>query len=107
MDTPCRSCGACCSLPVSFHQDDLDTNGGCVPHSLTVARGYGHVRMLQTAGPVPWCLAFRGVPGKHTKCDIYEKRPSVCRDFEPSSDLKRNEWCDDARSRFGLSPLAT
>jgi len=45
------------------------------------------------------CKALEGVVGRRVSCGIYDRRPSVCRKFEPGTDV-----CDYARRlAFGVS----
>lgn len=62
--------------------------------------------MIGTDRENPWCTALLGIIGKQVTCDIYDRRASVCREFEPSwqSGLE-NERCDKARIHWGLKPL--
>lgn len=46
------------------------------------------------------CKALKGVIGQDVSCAIYDRRPNVCRNFQPGTDV-----CDYARQiAFGVSP---
>jgi Fe-S-cluster containining protein len=54
----------------------------------------------------PRCVALTGVVGEKTGCEIYEKRPSPCRDFKASYEEGfKSEGCDQARAGKNLLPL--
>jgi hypothetical protein len=62
--------------------------------------------MKGTGGKSPRCIALKGVIGIGVACTIYERRPSVCRAFEPSwQSANSNSRCDKARLAWGLEPL--
>ncbi|GAB4341577.1 MAG: YkgJ family cysteine cluster protein [Desulfobulbaceae bacterium] len=107
-NTPCLSCGACCATyRASFYwaESDLVTPNG-VPHELAEHFPPHFLVMRGTGSPNPRCVALRGEIGVSVYCEIYERRSSVCRDFPPSFENGvRNEWCDKARLKWGLSPL--
>ena len=81
---PCMACGACCvGYRASFYWAECDdaTPGG-VPARLTEPVLPFRRAMRRTrAGR---CTALRGTPGRRVRCSIYERRPSVCRNFEPA-----------------------
>jgi len=81
---PCLSCGACCvGLRASFYWAEADdaVDGG-VPARLTVR--VDAFRRAMRQGRKGRCLALRGTPGRRVACRIYERRPSVCRNFQPA-----------------------
>lgn len=54
----------------------------------------------------PRCEALMGIIGARVRCSIYERRASVCREFEPFRENGMcNESCEKARKAWGLSPL--
>lgn len=62
--------------------------------------------MLGMDGDRPRCVALVGEVGGEVYCSIYERRSSVCREFEPSFENgSANERCDRARAAWGLRPL--
>ncbi len=79
-DNPCIGCGApCCQyFRVSFYQGELDCYpGGFVPTALTQALPPFRACMNGTEVGKGRCVAL----GTDGLCQIYEHRPSVCRDF--------------------------
>lgn len=105
---PCLSCGACCAyFRVSFYWGEGDdVEGGTVPVALTVQVSPWRRAMRGTEQPHPRCIALEGEIGRCVRCAIYERRPSVCREFTISGqDGRRNELCDRARQAWGLPPL--
>ena len=105
---PCLQCGACCAYyRASFYWaecDDATENG--VP--ITMTEKFNDFRMIMkgTDGSSPWCVALKGIIGGRVSCEIYDRRSSVCRAFEPSWYAnKQNERCDKARAAWGLAPL--
>jgi Fe-S-cluster containining protein len=100
----CRNCGACCVGPEDFgiHADLLSED----IDRLTLHYRRTHVvhshqwysrrfdRTMYTDRPAlaskPHadgfaCVAFTGRVGGPCRCKIYERRPYICRDFEPGS----------------------
>lgn len=105
---PCIECGACCALyRASFYwgESDLCTPNG-VPSELLEKLNDFRFCMQGTQGSRPRCIALMGIIGKKVSCSIYERRASVCREFEPSwQEGAPNEQCDKARALWGLPPL--
>ena len=62
--------------------------------------------MAGTEGAAPRCIALLGDIGRSVRCSIYERRASVCREFEASwQSHAPNPRCDRARQAWGLQPL--
>jgi Fe-S-cluster containining protein len=105
---PCVACGACCAyFRASFYwsESDLATTGG-VPQELTEHLQSHYLVMKGTDSRTPWCIALKGIIGAQVRCDIYDRRSSVCRNFPPSwENGVHNERCDKARVKWGLPPL--
>ena len=105
---PCLRCGACCAFfRASFYWAEADdaTPGG-VPAEMTRKLSEFRRSMIGMDGKNPRCIALQGEIGRQVFCSIYEKRASVCRDFEPSWEKNQpNERCDKARAVWGLEPL--
>lgn len=105
---PCFECGACCvGLRIAFYwrECDDDTPGG-VPLEFAQDLTSFYRMMKRTPAPELRCLALRGDPGVRVSCDIYERRPSVCREFPVSFENGAAEpRCDRARARHDLPPL--
>ena len=52
------------------------------------------------------CKALNGRIGRSVACTIYDSRPTPCREFLPVwGDNVVNALCDQARARYGLTPL--
>ena len=105
---PCLSCGACCVFfRVSFYWGETDDNKeGGVPVDLTMPVAPFRRAMRQADGEGKPCIALNGTLGRKVNCTIYERRPSVCRDFIPSwFNGKHHPRCDKARKIIGLDPL--
>lgn len=90
----CEGCGLCCFLSV-----ELVAGMDDVPDELTEVvddDGYESLQMKIHNGH---CIALT----EDGRCSIYERRPTVCRDFEFGSDR-----CLDMQlsaARFGQRPL--
>jgi hypothetical protein len=108
MINPCLDCGACCAFfRASFYwaESDLASAGG-VPAELTEKLNDFRLVMQGTNGPAPYCVALQGKIGESVSCAIYERRASVCRDFQPAwLHGEPNERCDRARKQWGIAPL--
>lgn len=106
-ENPCIRCGACCAVyRISFYwaEGDDAVDGG-VPVHLTERINAFRVAMRRTGSPDARCIALCGLPGQSVQCAIYEQRPSVCRNFEPSWKTGTdNPLCDKARTMLGLEP---
>lgn len=85
--------------------DDREQEG--VPVELTVKINAFRRAMSRIGSGQQHCVALSGMPGRAVFCTIYDRRPSVCRDFEPSwSSGVANPHCDRARAAaIGLAPL--
>ncbi len=104
----CRTCGACCAycrILVNWTEVDDFAPGG-IPASMTVRLGE-HVRIMAgTEGPPGRCVALEGRIGHFVTCSIYDRRGTLCREFNPEhDDGSPNEMCDRARRAHGLPPL--
>ncbi len=103
----CQSCGACC-----VHLGAYDGNAYVHLDRAEAARMRRHgLRVVEAAfgskclaaAPhegawgYPACVAFEGELAVRCGCSVYRDRPSVCREFEPGSDV-----CREARERAGL-----
>jgi Fe-S-cluster containining protein len=106
----CQSCGACCISDfdavdyVHLLEEDLarltpeeiktyvyteQTFGSPQSSMKTAYDDQGNCR----------CKALKGTVGKNVSCAIYDRRPNVCRNFEPEVNI-----CDYARQiAFGVS----
>jgi len=108
MSHPCLTCGACCAFfRVAFHWSEADASlGGVVPPELTEKLDPHRLVMRGTQASSPRCTALQGAVGQAAHCGIYEQRPSVCREVEPSWEFGRaSAQCDKARAAHGLAML--
>ncbi|NRF67881.1 YkgJ family cysteine cluster protein [Aquincola sp. S2] len=106
-DNPCIRCGACCaSYRVDFAQEELQSEGGCVPDSLAVPLVAGLMRLRGTDHARPRCAALVGTVGVQAHCGIYEWRPGPCREFGARAPHGiGDDACTQARAWHGLPPL--
>jgi hypothetical protein len=91
MSFDCLSCGACCAYSESWPVFIGAGDGEGIADELI---DFDHGRM-QCYGDR--CSALVGEIGIRTQCGIYEKRPLVCREFQPGS-----EDCIMVRRNFDL-----
>ncbi|AXI83632.1 YkgJ family cysteine cluster protein [Xylella taiwanensis] len=108
MAHPCLSCGACCAyFRVSFHWSEADPAlGGTVPIELTEPLR-SHERVMRgTSQSHPRCIALDAEIGRHSRCTIHARRPSVCAAVPASLEFgARSQQCDTARRAHGLHIL--
>ncbi len=105
---PCQRCGACCAaFRVSFWRSELSSGGSWqVPLEAVEDSGGSLVSLKGTTQHNPGCDSLKGRVGDQVTCQIYENRPSPCRNFKASyEEGYREERCDLARSKHGLRPL--
>lgn len=96
---PCTSCGACCaSFRVSFYWAEAPERG--LPEELYGPLSPVIAHMLGTNCKSPHCAALVGDVGWQTRCAVYDRRPSPCREVEPGDDK-----CLRARAAHGLAGL--
>lgn len=77
-----------------------------VPTALTEKLDPHRLVMLGTQAAHPRCTALDGVVGQQATCSIYARRPSVCREIQPSWESgSHSPQCDKARLAYGLQPL--
>lgn len=108
LQNPCLTCGACCAaFRVAFYWAESDEAVvNCIPADMTCHIAPLLCAMKGTDQPHPWCVALQGSVGIQVWCSIYERRPSVCQEVQPSgTDGLTNPWCDRARALWGLPPL--
>lgn len=104
---PCMNCGACCVVyRASFYWSEVDDiREGGVPVHLTERVNNFRIAMRKKTVQDKRCIALHGVPGQNVRCTIYERRPSVCRNFEPSWKAGHdNPLCSRARALLGFDP---
>jgi Fe-S-cluster containining protein len=105
---PCLSCGACCAFyRASFYWSEAEDHiAGGVPLKMTKKLNDFRRVMIGTEGTAPRCIALLGDIGRSVRCSIYERRPSVCREFETSWQKNTpNPRCDKARLAWKIQPL--
>jgi uncharacterized protein len=105
---PCLNCGACCAYyRASFYWAEADeTRPDAVPSDLTEKLNDFLLFMRGTHQSSPRCIALQGTIGVEVCCGIYPRRPSTCRNLEPSwATNAPNPHCDKARQAWGLQPL--
>lgn len=98
---PCVGCGCCCKFfRVSFYHGELDTQpGGYVPEALTASVTPFRACMKGTESGEGRCIALQA----DNRCSIYEKRPSVCREFPALlEDGSLNPECVRLKRLFSL-----
>ncbi|GFZ95720.1 hypothetical protein GCM10011408_14950 [Dyella caseinilytica] len=80
--------------------------GGEVPRELTEKLDPHRLVMRGTQASHPRCMALEGVVGQEASCGIYARRPSVCREVQPSWEFGvHSPQCDKARLAHGLRVL--
>lgn len=109
MQNHCQHCGACCAIykvPVKCSEID-DQPGGTVPIELTLKFGKNRRIMLGTEKAMKRCIALVGTVGADVMCQIYDQRPSTCRNFPASWSCANggHSLCDRARCSYGLIPF--
>ena len=105
---PCLSCGACCAaFRISFYWAEADgASGGKVPEAYTEKLNQHRLTLKGTNSSKPYCLALKGVIGSKVYCEIYENRPSPCREFKLSCENgEKSLKCDQARAVWGLPAI--
>ncbi len=96
-DSPCQSCGACCSYSENWPRFTIEDDAALdlIPQKFVNDRLSG----MRCDGNR--CSALSGKIGEATSCTIYAVRPEVCRTCMPG-----DPECAMARKRHGLPVLA-
>lgn len=81
MTFDCQTCGACCR---GLGVDVSPIHDKGVPERMVKDDRLMGPQMRVKNGV---CVAMCGQIGVKSRCSIYERRPQVCRDFEPGSSL--------------------
>jgi Fe-S-cluster containining protein len=121
---PCIKCGACCAIfRVSFLSEQTENfSKWKVPLEHTEITKKRAVKTNQESESNsetliysmkgtnkkhrPKCNLLKGKIGEMATCQIYQQRPSPCRDFVASFEYgEKNIRCDEARRAHGLSAL--
>lgn len=110
----CVRCGACCvwkndpTVQVDIRKEDLalltqeEIDKFVVQgKDMGFTGGMGLLLFLRVKKTdYGWsCIAFEGSPGGPCGCSIYDRRPKVCRDFEPGP---KNRTCLKCRKEFSI-----
>lgn len=107
MPYDCQTCGACC-ISVYDSPTYVDVSIEDVKRMTLLQRAkyvvddphrqWSHLatRVEPKTGRII-CAAHRGTTGKTSSCEIYTKRPDLCRSFRPG-----NPACRQARADIGL-----
>jgi Fe-S-cluster containining protein len=90
---PCLNCGACCAhslefIPVTeadakYIKRDLLTRSTPAGQWEGIERPPYVMKMIGKSNP--FCIALHGRIGTRVNCEIYEHRPTVCRQLERGS----------------------
>ncbi len=107
----CASCGACCNhFRVSFYIGEIE--GGLAGNAIGVPADKVtpitpfYAAMVGTAQKDVRCVCFEGEVGKSSRCTIYPRRSSSCREFYVHDEQGQpNPACQTARAAHGLAPL--
>lgn len=106
----CTQCGACCVSDfdsvdyVHLLEQDIDRmtddeQERFIYVEQTYGKSQSSMRTCRDRKGNCRCAALTGEIGVEVACSIYERRPNVCRNFEPGTDI-----CDYARQQvFGMS----
>ena len=106
MTYDCRTCGACCKSDTSDdHYIEVTPEDEArltkrVRRNLIVLPGSKALPTKRVGRATDYaCVMHIGRFGHESQCAIYERRPSVCVEFEPGS-----RACRIARQDIGLPP---
>lgn len=81
--------------------------GGVVPSELTVKMTETKSAMIGTDKRPIRCQALSGEIGRFVQCEIYDRRPTACRNFLAVWEGNvANALCDQARATYGMIPIA-
>lgn len=113
-DNPCFECGQCCQkLRVSFYHGEVlhGEDGhpiGLVPPEFVTQVTPHIVCMKGTETGKRGCVALSHDDQEGYRCNIYEQRPSPCREFNIlNDDGSINPLCDKLRKAAGLPSVQT
>lgn len=95
----CQHCGACCAaFRVSFYWAEGEERG--LPSTYTEQVNDWYACMAGTWARQPHCAALAGTVGESVCCQVYDARPTPCREVQPG-----DERCQQARAHHQLPPL--
>jgi Fe-S-cluster containining protein len=95
-ESPCQSCGACCSYSQNWPRFTIEEDSELD----RIPENFVNERMSGMRCDGDRCAALAGKIGEATSCSIYALRPEVCRTCMPG-----DAECAMARRKFGLEPL--
>jgi Fe-S-cluster containining protein len=96
----CDECGACCrSFPIFVTLEDVRREPRIDVEAMRLPKGHNVAGWTHQLFPLPFHEQCSFLDGME-RCEIYESRPQVCRDFEAGDPL-----CQEARNMHGLPPL--
>jgi Fe-S-cluster containining protein len=104
----CLDCGACCTyFKVLISKEESNEFNGNVPKEYLEKYDKNRMNLIgrNNFNDQTYCKALEGSIGINVKCNIYENRPNVCKEFQAvSSDGMQNIRCMKARKSAGLDP---
>ena len=104
----CLDCGACCTyFKVLIPKEESNEFNGNVPKEYLEKYDKNRMNLIgrNNFNNKTYCKALEGSVGINVKCNIYENRPNVCKEFQAvSSDGIQNIRCMKARKSAGLDP---
>ncbi|NNF00150.1 MAG: YkgJ family cysteine cluster protein [Pyrinomonadaceae bacterium] len=98
----CLDCGVCCSAVLTVQVAKSDPTPDELLWEITIEgknRSVTVDKTMRRIGENGRCIALEGELGKSISCNIYEKRPNLCRLFDAGSDK-----CHALRRAFGFEP---
>jgi len=98
----CRSCGTCCVVAQVIPVHVAERVPRYLTRSVRGVIGFASWEAEETRRMTcdgDRCIALRGEVGKGCRCAIYDRRPAVCRAFEPGGSA-----CKEARVALGFAP---
>jgi Fe-S-cluster containining protein len=86
-DSPCQSCGACCSYSQNWPRFTIEDDATLD----LIPEGFVNERLSGMRCDGDRCSALSGKVGEATSCVIYAIRPEVCRTCMPGDAKHRPE----------------
>ena len=91
---------------VSFSSKEMAKDSFHVPPERAVKISEDRMALKFVSPNKRRCQSLQGTIGQMVGCQIYDRRPSPCRNFKASyEDGQKNIRCDEARATMGLAPL--
>ena len=108
----CTTCGACCIEAGEVEVTEDDSTPRHLTRSVRGVMGFfsdDHlfgIRRMAKERCGSRCVVLRGTVGVAVRCGIYDRRPAVCRGFEPGSDgcLASREAMANHRAHLDWKP---